>query len=162
MKIKILQPNNCTEKEINDFFELVKYGGQVNIGTLLIRLKKAKLLALGYVDDKLIAVTSLKIPNDNYKKRVFENGNIMEKANFYSYELGYAVTHEKYRGKGYNFKLNYELISKVNEGNIYAITGNTYMIKLLIKLGFKAIGAKYKGYYNESLQIYSLSIMHSS
>ncbi|CAM1362064.1 hypothetical protein TSEDIMI_10137 [Tenacibaculum sediminilitoris] len=125
----------------------------------MTRLKKAKLLALGYVDDKLIAVTSLKIPNDNYKNRVFNNGNIKDKANHYSFELGYAVTHKKHRGKGYNFKLNSELISKVKDGNIYATTGNPYMVKLLINLGFKAIGKEYNGNYNESLQIYALNIM---
>lgn len=159
MIIKVQQPSKFSEKEINEFYELVKGGGQVNKETLMSRLKKAKLLALGFVDDKLIAVTSLKIPNNNYKNRIFNNGEIKGKASLYSYELGYAVTHKKYRGKGYNFKLNDKLISKVKDGNIYATTGNPYMVKLLNNLGFKAIGKEYKGNYNDNLQIYALEIV---
>tara|TARA_R110002111_G_scaffold156492_1_gene223184 strand:- start:703 stop:1182 length:480 start_codon:yes stop_codon:yes gene_type:complete len=159
MIIKVRQPNKFSEKEINDFYKLVKVGGQVNKETLMTRLKKAKLLALGYVDDQLIAVTSLKIPNKNYKNKVFTNGIIKEKANLYSYELGYAVTHEKHRGKGYNFKLNEKLLSKVDDGNIYATTGNSQMVKLLKRLGFIALGKEYIGKYNDKLQIYALKII---
>ncbi|MBL4904467.1 MAG: hypothetical protein JKZ00_00190, partial [Flavobacteriaceae bacterium] len=145
---------------VYDFYKLVRSGGQVNEKTLINRLKKAKLLAFGYADDgNLIAVTSIKVPNNKYKNDVFINGSIKESTENYSYELGYAVTHKEHRGKGYNFKLNKELISKVNDGNIYATTGNPFMVKLLKKLNFKPIGQEYDGKYNEKLQIYALDIM---
>lgn len=160
MIIKIQDPSKITEKEIDNFHELVKSGGQVNEKTLLNRLLKAKLLAFGYADDgNLIAVTSIKVPNQKYKNDVFINGSIKERTDNYRYELGYAVTHKEHRGKGYNFKLNKELISKVNDGNIYATTGNQSMVKLLKKLNFKPIGQEYDGKYNEKLQIYALDIM---
>lgn len=160
MIIKVQQPDEITDKEFNSFYKLVKSGGQVNKETLITRLKKAKLLAFGYADDdSLIAVSSLKIPNNNYKNNVFINGSIKESTDKYSYEFGYAVTHKEHRGKGYNFKLNKELISKVNDGNIYATTGNPFMVKLLKKLDFKPIGKEYDGKYNEKLRIYALDIM---
>lgn len=160
MIIKVQQPDKITDKEFNTFYEMVKSGGQVNRETLINRLKKAKLLAFGYDNDEsLIAVSSLKIPNNNYKNNVFINGSIKDSTNKYSYELGYAVTHKEHRGNGYNFKLNKELISKVDDGNIYATTGNPFMVKLLKKLDFKPIGKEYDGKYNEKLQIYVLDIM---
>lgn len=125
MIIKVQQPDKITDKEFNSFYEMVKTGGQVNEETLINSLKKAKLLAFEYANDNsLIAITSLKIPNN--KNNVFVNGSIKESTDKYSYELGYAVTHKKHRGNGYNFKLNKELLSKVNDDNIYATTGNTF------------------------------------
>lgn len=125
MIIKVQQPDKITDKEFNSFYEMVKTGGQVNEETLINSLKKAKLLAFGYANDNsLITITSLKIPNN--KNNVFVNGSIKESTDKYSYELGYAVTHKKHRGNGYNFKLNKELLSKVNDDNIYATTGNTF------------------------------------
>lgn len=160
MKIEIKLPNKIKDKDVNDFYKLVKSGGQVNKKTLLARLKKAKLLAFGYADNgKLIAVTSIKVPNKKYQNSVFSNGSINECSENYCYELGYAVTHEEHRGKGYGFILNRELLSKIDDGNIYATTGNPHMVKLLKKLGFSSIGKEYDGNYNKKIQIYSRNIM---
>ena len=139
MKIKVITPNDCTKEELADFCRLAIDGGQVNSRYLMNRIQKAKLLALGYVEKELVSISSIKVPDLGYKNGVFKSASI--------------------EGNGYNFKLNYELISKLDSCKVYATTANSGMIHLLNKLGFEVIGEKYKGEYNNDLQIYSLNII---
>tara|TARA_R110000868_G_scaffold384409_1_gene651881 strand:+ start:8469 stop:8948 length:480 start_codon:yes stop_codon:yes gene_type:complete len=159
MEIKILSPNDCSEKELNTFFQLAKEAKQVDEINLLRGIKNAKLLAFGNIDEELVSISSIKIPNANYKFKIFKSSYIETEANLYSFELGYSITKEKHRGCGYNFKLNRELLSKLTNCKIYATTGDLGMIHLLKKIGFEPIGEMYKGKYNSELQIYSLKIV---
>lgn len=159
MEISVLAPNDCTEEELASFFRLVEEGRQVNVKTLMNRIKSAKLLAFGYVDKELICVSSIKIPDIGYKKRIFKSASLESESKLYAFELGYSMTKEKHRGNGYNFKLNSTLLSKLGLSKVYATTANKGMIHLLKKLGFKRIGKSFEGKYNEELEIYGINIM---
>lgn len=158
MEIKVITPDNCTKKELNDFCQLAKKGGQVSTRSLMNRIRNTKLLAFGYVNEELASISSIKVPFIEYKNRIFKSSSIECESHFYSFELGYSMTIEKHRGNGYNFQLNSELLSKLKLCKVYATTANPGMIYLLEKLNFVAIGEKYKGKYNDKLQLYSLNI----
>jgi len=155
MKIDIKTPSDCNYYEITLFLNLVKEGSQVNEIGLRKRILGSKLLGFCYFDNELVGVSTIKNPIISYRNRTFKRGNIEGDATKFKYELGYSVTKKGYQGKGINYKLNNKLISNICDGNIYATTGNPRMVYLLEKLDFKPIGEKYKGEYNDELQIYS-------
>lgn len=158
MKFYIKRPQECSELEIDEFIQLILDGGQVDTRFLMNRIKNAKFLAFCYVNEELVSISSIKVPDIGYKNRIFRSSAIETEANLHSFEIGYSVTQEKHRGNGYNFKLNRELLTKLEKCKIYATTANSGMIRLLKKLDFKSIGVKYKGKHNDELQLYSLYI----
>lgn len=156
MQFYIKKPKECTEREINEFIQLVLVGKQVASKGLKKRILNTKLLAFCYIDKELIGISSIKRPVLIYKINTFKKALVEKESLKYNYELGYTVTKAGFEGNGISFKVNSKLISHITDSGVYATTANPVMIHLLKKLDFKAIGEEYKGKYNDKIGIFSL------
>lgn len=157
MKIYIKRPSDFTNNEIRLFTDFIKEGSQVSEIGLKKRVLNCKLLGFCYMSNELVGISAIKTPLDSYRFKVFMNARLEKEVEKFKYELGYSFTKKGYQGKGINYAINSELISNVNDSNIYATTGNPGMIHLLVKLGFNQIGEKYNGDFNETLQVFSIN-----
>lgn len=148
---EIKAPSECTKQEIEDFHQLVSSGGEVEVALLRSRIRRAKLLALHYEKDTLVATTALKRPNETYKKDVFRKARVSDESDRYSLEVGWAFTMEEYRGKGICSGLVQQLVNRSESEAIFATTRkhNLQMHRILKKNGFRKIGKQFKGRTNE-------------
>lgn len=155
LNFEIKKTKDCTSSEINSFYELVKRAGQVDLIGLFDRIKNTELLAFCYHKRHLVGISSIKIPNRNYKKRIFSEAGIQNKEQEYKFELGYSFTEENFRGKQIGFHLSNKLIKELSDITIFATTANPGMKKILKKIGFIEIGNTYKGKYNlDEIQLF--------
>ncbi len=92
--------------------------------------------------DEMSAVGALKIPNDSYKKGVFEKSNSLENPEDFDFELGWIVS--RMEGKGYGKKIVEVLIK--TPVNIYATVkeNNGAMKHILEKYEFQKSGQPFK------------------
>lgn len=158
MKYNVKTPQDCSEREINAFIQLVLEGGQVVSRGLKNRILNARLLAFCYIKNELVGISSIKQPSFRYKTRTFKNALVEMEAFKHDYELGYTVTKADFGGNGISFKLNSKLLSNIDSG-VYATTANPIMIHLLEKLKFRKLGNPFKGKINkENLYIYSYRV----
>lgn len=137
-------PGECTEAEIQSFFELLMTGNEVRRETAITGIKRAELLAFHYEKDILAGIAAIKRPTNNYRNSVFSKAKTDEQATKYSLELGYAVTLEAYRGRGICSNLVKELM-KVCSEHVYSTTKDDGMQTTLEHNGFEKTGKPYKG-----------------
>ena len=155
LNFEIKETKDCSSVEINDFFELAKKAEQVDLVGLLDRIKKSQLLAFCRSKSQLVGISAIKVPNNNYKKRIFRKAGIENDVNDYKFEPGYSYTEEKFRGKQISFDLNKELVKELSDNSIFATTANPAMKRILNKIGFTEIGNAYKGKHNtDEIQIF--------
>ncbi len=154
MTIKIFKPENCSDAQLKTFYEIVVDGNQVNANGLLNRIKTADFLSFCELDDKVVGVASIKNPDINYKKTIFEKANVEELADDYRYEIGYAVTKETHRRKGISEELIKFLIENSTSKSFFATTKNDGMRHLLEKIGFEKLGDNYTNDNKEILTLY--------
>jgi len=157
---KVKEPPKCSKKELENFYQLVLRGEQVENSGLRNRIKRAKLLAFHYEEKNLVGIASLKRPNKTYKKKVFIEAGVSEESDKYNLEVGWAFTMDEYRGKGICCGLIQKIVDASGSQNIFATTrtDNLPMQRILEKNGFQKIGKPYPGrtkkYY---LQLYTRS-----
>jgi len=147
MCVKIKAPSKCDDKELLDFHRLVLKGEQVQAAGLKYRIRRAVLLAFYYERDTLVGVAALKRPNRAYKDEVFRKAGVFEKRDELDFELGWAFTLEKYRGKGICSCLVRKLLEESEPKNLFATTrkDNLQMQKILKQNGFRRVGKSYVG-----------------
>lgn len=147
---KFKEPSECSESELENFYQMALKGEQVVKAGLRGRIENAKLLAFHYERDTLVGVAALKKPSEDYKQRVFRKAGVPEEVSKYNCELGWAFTEKKYRGKGIGSGLVQKIIDKFGFQNIYATTktDNKSAKRILGKSGFRAIGQPYQGTIN--------------
>jgi RimJ/RimL family protein N-acetyltransferase len=152
----IKEPSECSEKEIEDFFLLVKKGGEVGLHGLVERIERAKYLAFHYEQDELVGIVGLKRPSENYKNKVFRNAGVPKEGKKYSLEIGWAYTDRSYRSKGICTILVQKILEKFESESFYATVriDNVAMHKVLKKTGFKGIGKLYQGRTNNYIQLF--------
>jgi len=144
--VRIKPPSECTDEEIQSFFNLVKKGGEVNINTLEAGIRRARLLAFCYVNQKLAGVAALKNADRGYQNNVFERAGEPKLAEKFQSEIGYIYTGEKYRGRHICPILVQHLMNN-SADKIFSTVRmkNKHMIKIIRKLGFHQIGHKFVG-----------------
>jgi RimJ/RimL family protein N-acetyltransferase len=145
-KIKIKTPSECTNEEIQSFFNLVKKGGEVNINTLEAGIRRARLLAFCYVNQELAGIAALKNADQGYQNNVFERAGEPKLAEKFQSEIGYIYTEEKYRGR----HICPILVQHLMNDSAYKIFStvrmrNKRMIKIIRKLGFHQVGHRFVG-----------------
>lgn len=125
-------------KELNNFKKIVLKGGEVEADTFDNLMGKNPKLLFLYEDIEIIGVGALKIPNKNYKNRVFNKSQSTEDESQFSKELGWVVSLKEKEGNG--SKIISSLI--VGEQNLYATVRkeNDQMKRLLEKFGFQKSG----------------------
>ncbi|CAM4331871.1 hypothetical protein ZORO111903_13990 [Zobellia roscoffensis] len=159
MNIKVLPPNKCTEKELDLFHDLVLKGKQVDKNGLKNRISNSSVLGFCYIENSLVSISSIKRPNEGYKNRIFAKAKILELAKYHPFELGYAYTEKDFRGKGLNFRINERLLEFSVLEPIYATTHNVKMKGSLLRMGFKVVGAEYKGDSGHNIEILSHDLL---
>lgn len=151
----IKPPSECTEHEIKRFKEMVLQGCQVTEGGLEDLIEQAALLAFHYEGDQLAGVAAVKNPRNEYKKRVFREAGVVEQADEFNLEIGWAFTLKEYEGRHINSNLIQKLIEKSESQNMFATasTTNNRMDRILTKFGFEKTGIPYQG-RTDQLQLY--------
>ncbi len=152
--LKIIKPEDCSETEIQAFYDLVKSGNQVALINLEVKIRRAKVLAFAYIDDQLAGVASLKNQKQSYITKTFLKAKVPFKAKAYKTEMGYAVTAPDYRRMGISTKLIIELFKSTEETSFYATTKNDGMRDLLEGLKFEKLGSSFLNDNEEILNLY--------
>ena len=151
LKFIIKQPSHCSNDEIEAFCRLVKQGGQVKHHGLKERVSKSEWLGFCFYQQQLIGIAAIKNPSKNYKQTVFQKAGVTSEKENYHYEIGYAFTVEKFRGKGINLKLTNNLIHQIGTQKLYCTTGHEGMKSMLERLGFKQLGRPYRSELTQNL-----------
>lgn len=151
MDDKIKKPSECSEEEIENFYQLVIEGDQVDIYGLRDRIKRAALLAFHYEGSTLAGIVAVKRPYEVYKEKVFQKAGVSQKTNEYNLEMGWAFTISEYREKNICSGLTRKLVSEFKSQNIFATvrTDNLATQKILARNGFEKIGEPYPGRQNK-------------
>ena len=149
--------NELYESQIEQIISLIASGGEVPMATMIVNFKRSAKIAFATKDETVIAVRTLKIPNENYKNKVFEAAGIGEKAASFKIELGYDFTLPEYRQQGISSKLGSLLFDGITVPT-YATTrsDNAAAIANVKKLGFIQSGTPYnsvRGDYSLTLWI---------
>ena len=150
MEILIKKPADCSDKELEDFKNLVLEGKQVTSNGLEGRIRDCKNLGFCYVDNELVGVSAIKQKSEEIVKRTLYKAKI-KSDKIPTRELGYSFTKSKFRGQGINKKINDELLGLTDQEKIYATTDNDTMRRYLKEKGFKKVGNSFKGKLNETL-----------
>jgi hypothetical protein len=141
MSVTIKGPSDCSNREIDQFRDFVRKGGEVTSAGLNDRIKAAEALAFLFVRKELAAIAALKNPSENHKQGVFENAGSVDAA-FYRFELGWVYVAERFRENGYSKQILKELSRSIRSGGVYATSriDNVPMHKSLESEGFIKIG----------------------
>jgi RimJ/RimL family protein N-acetyltransferase len=138
VEVFIEKPNNISKDHFDKIVDLVISGGEVSEAFIQIGLMRAKLISYVMVDGEIVSTASIKVPNDSYKKRVFDFAGISDDID---YEFGYNVTRVDMRRKGYATMLMKKLFSKITIPLFATVNLNNYMsIELLERNGFVKVG----------------------
>lgn len=144
MQIIIEKPGNISEDQLNQFTQLVKEGGEIKFPNgLEERIQNCMLLGILKVEEEISAIIALKQPTSAYIAKKFAAAGVAQLAPKFSYELGYVVTRESFRGKKLCQKLLQEFIPHVRSLNIYGTTRKPEIIHILGKFNFGIAGEKF-------------------
>ncbi len=147
-RIVIKEPSECSEREMNDFLEMmalyrkesgIRYGSR----ELVMR---AKYLAFQYVDGRLAGTLAIKVPYDGQRKRVFREAGIPELEKRFRYERGWGYLLKGYRGRGLHSALSREMAREMKDMNVFSITKkkNLPVIRVLEKAEFRRAGKPFR------------------
>jgi len=153
--ILILPPEDCSKDQLQQFYELVISGGQVQAEGLPDRIASSALLGFTFIDGKLAGVASIKNQKRSYVVSRFLKAKVPRLAERYDHEIGYAVTHTDFRRMGISRNLILKLIEQKPQSNFYATTKNDDMRSLLTKLQFEKTGSPYKNANDETLDLFT-------
>ena len=136
--------SDFSKSEVERFKNIVINAGEVTEVTFDGLLEKDPILLFIPNPIKIQAVGALKIPNDEYKVKVFTKSKTTENSMDYQFELGWVVSLTSGNGK----KL-VEILSQITP-NIYATVRckNNKMKHILEKFRFAKSGQSYKSDIN--------------
>ena len=151
---KIGNAKEFSNNEISDFKKIVIEAGEVSSETFDGLISKNPILLFYPETSNIKAVGALKLPNDSYKKSVFEKSKSRVNMDSYEFELGWIVCLNEEKGIGQ--KITKALATY--KPNQYATVRkeNAKMNHILQKFGFKQVGKPYKsnrGDYENNLYI---------
>ncbi|MCU0608406.1 MAG: GNAT family N-acetyltransferase [Chitinispirillaceae bacterium] len=151
-EIQIKSPEECSEKELRDFEQLVCAGGEVSTNGLAGMIEQAEKL-LFICEEKMIGVCGIKQPNINYKKNVFKKAGACNLQEKYDVEFGWLYVSPKHRNSGLGSSLIKAAAGAFPGQGCFATTRttNTIMHTLLEQSGFTRLGKAYKSGNGEYL-----------
>lgn len=87
MSVDVIKPpSQCTDKELEAFYDLLVRGGEVEERGLRDRVRRAKLLAFHYENQRLVGIAAIK-SLENHKNQVFLRAGIKEESTKYFWSL---------------------------------------------------------------------------
>lgn len=145
MEVIIKKPSEISEKILNEIFDLIEQGSQIqgDKAAIIMRLKNAVLISYIVDQDRIISTATLKNPSDNYRTKVFTSANAEIFLPKYKNELGYIVTAANREGEKLCQKLLLAFMPLIADHKIFATTRKQSMIHILEKFGFKITGEMY-------------------
>jgi predicted GNAT family N-acyltransferase len=146
LRVEIKKPSECSSDEIEVFEKLVAEAGEVQTEGLRTLVLRAERLVFLYSGDKELAgIAAIKRPNEGYKRKVFRQAKSQEIPNSYTYELGWVVVTEAFRGLRLSCILVEAALTVVAEAKIYATTrtDNEPMLRTNVRYGFHVSGDPY-------------------
>lgn len=156
-RIEVKSPSDCSDSELKQFVALVNEGGEVANG-LDGRVRRAVVLAMMYCSDDLVGTAAIKRPNNNYRKKVFQNANAGQQPSSYPVELGWIYIAPEHRGKGKTTALVEAALHQLDGGYAFATTrqNNEAMHHVLQKTGFSHVGNPYasKEHHGEKILLF--------
>lgn len=160
VEVRIRSTNEIEDLEKSKIKKLVEEGGQVCMKTFDKIWNNDTIIATIQINGTIVSCGALKIPNKEYKERLFSSEKASSPLNStnYKYELGWLVTSEPFRKKGLCSRIIDDLLGEYCEHNLYATVReyNSEMQNILLKRGFSISGNKYKsekGEYYLSLYV---------
>lgn len=149
--------------ELKQVKELVREGGQVKLGSSFdLLISKGPLMALVKDKGQIVAIGGLKIPNEEYKKKIFEESKSDLDSNNYSFELGWIYTVEEYRRKHLCESIIALLLSRIEDTvKVYATTrekNSEYIQKALHKFGFVKKGYPFPSDRSDRKEDYNVCV----
>lgn len=155
-KIEVKMPNECSEKQLSEFYSKVEKGGKVGLQGLLNRIKNCELLAFCYLDKELVGVSSIKKPKPNYVSDIILKTGIKRKVEDLTFEIGYSFTEAKVRRNGISQELKTELLKNMEsrKGIIFSTTAIKSSQNFLEQNGFKKQGITYDGDNDKGITYY--------
>jgi hypothetical protein len=125
--------------------ELIIKGNEANASLVESRLYSSALTAYYKDGGAVIATTSIKIPEANYIKDIFDKAQADFNPTKYSFELGYVFVEFAYRNQKLASTLCTELMNKFKKEPLFSTTrtDNTGMQSILHTLGFTPSGNSY-------------------
>ncbi|MFN8290190.1 MAG: hypothetical protein U0U70_08040 [Chitinophagaceae bacterium] len=145
MKLEIYKPEQIPKEYLEQLYDLISEGGQVDRHYVEIGVPNALCVGILFDDDTIISTATIKNPLGSYIEGVFEDAGVPELLKSYQLELGYIVTREGHGGKGYCKALLSEMMPLVGDRNVFATTRKDSMGHILGKYGFSKVGSVYKG-----------------
>ena len=147
----IKKPHDINSDTMKQIYDLILSGGEVSSSMLMTNLERAYQIAYASIDDRVVAVSVVKVPNTHYRDKVFQMSGSNENPNDYPYEVGYVYAVPEIRGT----RIIYDAFHMFN-ANISGVFAtvrqdNNNAIRLLQRSGYKLIGSPYKssrGDYN--------------
>jgi len=142
--VQIAAPRDCSAEDLDEFKRLVREGGEVNLNTFDGLVPGALALAFVRWHGELAAVGALKNPNLGYRSKVFTKAKV-DNPDHYSYELGWMIVREPYRGRKLSSLAVASLVSSLGGQSAYATsrTDNHAMHVAMKNAGFVTVGNAY-------------------
>lgn len=134
--------SECTQKEIDDFLELLVLSDADDYTKDYNLLKDTFRLFFAYVDSTLVGISAIKTTDYWYIKLLSLLTNV-ENLDDYQYEFGYLYVIPEYRRKTIAFNLVRERLKLVNKAFATVRVDNTSSVKTLQNNGFVALGDTY-------------------
>ena len=159
MNYSVKEPNECSDVELDKFYELVKEGGKVEIKGLKARINKCVILGFCISDNEIIGVSSIKRPSRNYREGIISKAQIDRKYNELDFELGYSFTDKNYRKKGISTNIKTRLLDWMKDygGTIFSTTAISSSQNFLLQNEFKHYGITYDGKNDKNLKYYEIT-----
>lgn len=157
MKSLVLEPRSLSVHNITDIYDLISAGGQIKLAPsiLLKQIVSCQLFALIPNDKGIpIAVAAIKVPQRSYVEKVFGYAGLKDAAQNYSYELGYCVTDEAFKGQGLCKKIVAVLLSQTSVARLFATTQSPAMAHILTSQGFNKVGKTHITEDNRKIDLY--------
>ena len=151
--------------DIEKFRSLLEKGGQVEMAFFnsSLKLKKKPIFAMKYDKNEVVAIGALKRERSEYAKKRFKVAKSQLNSQEYDTELGWIVTEEKYRRRGFCDFVVKNLLDYFKEQRVgrklFATVreDNDRMRHILAKNGFKQEGESFdseRGHYKLCLYVY--------
>lgn len=141
----------------NEIKTLIIKGNETNNNLIEDRLYTSALTAYFKNNNKIIATSTIKIPEVSYINTIFNKASVKFNPLDYTHELGYVFVDLNYRNKKLASTLCSELIQRFKTKNLFSTTrtDNLGMQSILDTLGFIPNGDTYPSIIQEKqLRIY--------
>lgn len=142
-KVEALEPAKLSDRQREQFIQLVERGGGVDPIGLAGRVARAYLLLTITDNDGLAAAAAIKNQPEEYRLGHFTKAGVQEMAADYPFELGWIVVDTAYQGRHCVRPLVEHALEAVSGVGLYATTRSDRIRRVLADYNFILAGNPY-------------------